>query len=155
MFEFLLIIRKRPYLSQMALNLKNKGTLLSRTLKVGEKNVPSEFRFMAYWPRYGRFYICFSITSFPDLPSKSKDSLYLPLRGLLGSLLLLLLINMRAVVRGTWCQYLICLQNWLTYLIIKTWVQTRKLQQGNNILSFKSKFTLFLVLLTFYLTNSS
>ena len=72
---------KRPYLSQMADNQKYKGTLLSRTLKVGEKNVPSEFRFMAYWPRYGRFYICFSITSFPDLPSKSKDSVYLPPKG--------------------------------------------------------------------------
>ena len=50
-------IRKRPYLSQMANNQKNKGTLLSRALKVGEKKVLSEFRFVAYWPRYGRFKI--------------------------------------------------------------------------------------------------
>ena len=28
---------------------------LSRTLKVGEKRVPWEFRFLAYWLRYGRF----------------------------------------------------------------------------------------------------
>ena len=48
-------IKKRPYLSQMADNQKIRGTLLSRTLKVGEKNVPSEFRFVAYWLRYGRF----------------------------------------------------------------------------------------------------
>ena len=39
----------------MALNLENKGTLLSQTLKVGEKNVPSELRLVAYWLRYGRF----------------------------------------------------------------------------------------------------
>ena len=39
----------------MARNLKNKGTSLSQTLKVGEKNVPSELRFVAYWLRYGRF----------------------------------------------------------------------------------------------------
>ena len=31
---------KRPYLSRMADNQKNKGTLLSQTLKVGEKKVP-------------------------------------------------------------------------------------------------------------------
>ena len=36
---------------------KNKCTLLSRALKVGEKKVLSEFRFVAYWPRYGRFKI--------------------------------------------------------------------------------------------------
>ena len=41
----------------MAYNQKSKGTLLSQTLKVGEKKVPSEFRFLAYWPRYGRVYI--------------------------------------------------------------------------------------------------
>ena len=46
-------IRKPPYLSQIADNQKNKGALLSRILKVGEKKVPSEFRFFAYWPRYG------------------------------------------------------------------------------------------------------
>ena len=40
----------------MANNIKNKGTLLSRTLKVGENNVPSEFSFLSHWPRYGRFY---------------------------------------------------------------------------------------------------
>ena len=41
---FLVIsIRKHPYLSQMADNWKNKGTLLSRTLKVRENKVPSEF----------------------------------------------------------------------------------------------------------------
>ena len=48
-------IRKRPYLSQMADNQKNKGALLSRILKVGESKVPSDFRFVAYWPRYGCF----------------------------------------------------------------------------------------------------
>ena len=48
---------KRPYLNQLADNQKNKGTLLSRTLKVGENKVPSEFRFVAYWLRYGRFKI--------------------------------------------------------------------------------------------------
>ena len=46
---------KRPYLNQLANNQKNKGTLLSRTLKVGENNVPSELRFVAYWLRYGCF----------------------------------------------------------------------------------------------------
>ena len=45
-------IRKRPYLSQMAHNKKN---VLSWMYKVGEKKVPSEFRFFAYWPRYGHF----------------------------------------------------------------------------------------------------
>ena len=39
-------IRKRPYLKQMADNQKNKGALLSRSLKVGESKVPSEFRFL-------------------------------------------------------------------------------------------------------------
>ena len=38
----------------MADNQNKKGNLLSRTLKVGEKNVPSEFRFVADWLRYGR-----------------------------------------------------------------------------------------------------
>ena len=37
---------KRPYLSQMDNNHKKKGTLLSQTLKVGEKKVPSEFTFL-------------------------------------------------------------------------------------------------------------
>ena len=32
-------------------NQKNKGTLLSQTFKVGEKKMPSEFRFLANWPR--------------------------------------------------------------------------------------------------------
>ena len=41
----------------MADNKKNKGTLLSPTLKVGEDNVPSELRVVAYWLRYGRFQI--------------------------------------------------------------------------------------------------
>ena len=48
-------IRKRPYLSQMADNQKYEGALLSRTLKVRENKVPSEYRFFADWPRYGRF----------------------------------------------------------------------------------------------------
>ena len=55
--HFVPISGKRPYLSQTADNQKNKGTLLSRTLKVGEEKVPSEFRFVAYWPRIGRFKI--------------------------------------------------------------------------------------------------
>ena len=46
---------KRPYLSQMAENQRNKGTLISWTLKVGEDKVPSEFRFLAKWLRYRRF----------------------------------------------------------------------------------------------------
>ena len=41
----------------MANNIKNEDTLLSRTLKVEEKKVPSEFSFVAYWRRYGRFKI--------------------------------------------------------------------------------------------------
>ena len=41
----------------MANNEKHKGTLLSRTLKVGEEMVPSEFRSVSYWPRIGRFKI--------------------------------------------------------------------------------------------------
>ena len=48
---------KRPYLNQLADNQKNKGTLLSRTLKVGEEKVLSEFRFVACWPRIGRLKI--------------------------------------------------------------------------------------------------
>ena len=36
--------------------------MLSQTLKVGEKNVPSEIRFFHYWLRYGRFeYLPFKI----------------------------------------------------------------------------------------------
>ena len=38
---------QQPYLNQLADNHKIKGTLLSRTLKVGEEKVPSEFRFVA------------------------------------------------------------------------------------------------------------
>ena len=47
-----------PYLSQMGDNLKTKGTFFSRTFKVGEKNMPSESRSFACWPRYGRFVKC-------------------------------------------------------------------------------------------------
>ena len=55
---FLVIpIRKRPYLSQITDNQKNKSTLLCQTLKVGQENVPSEIRFVTYWLRYGRFLI--------------------------------------------------------------------------------------------------
>ena len=39
-------------------NKKTKGTFFSRTFKVGEKNMPSESRFFAFWPRYGRFVKC-------------------------------------------------------------------------------------------------
>ena len=39
----------------MAENPRNKATLLSRTLKVGEEKVLSEFRFLANCLRYGRF----------------------------------------------------------------------------------------------------
>ena len=46
---FDLKIRKQPYLSLMAENKKNRGTLLFQTLKVGEKKVPSELRFLANW----------------------------------------------------------------------------------------------------------
>ena len=35
------LIRKKPYFSQMDVNQKNKGTLLSQTLKVEENKVPS------------------------------------------------------------------------------------------------------------------
>ena len=38
-------------------NAKNEGRLLFQTLKVGEKKVPSEFRFLANWQSYGRFCI--------------------------------------------------------------------------------------------------
>ena len=41
----------------MADNQRNIGTLLSKPLKVGEKNVPAELSFVAYWLRYGRFWI--------------------------------------------------------------------------------------------------
>ena len=41
-------IRQRPYLSQMADNQTKQSTLFSRTLKVGEKNVPSEIKFLPY-----------------------------------------------------------------------------------------------------------
>ena len=34
---------------------KNKGTLFSPTLKVGEKEVGLVFQNSAYWPRYYRF----------------------------------------------------------------------------------------------------
>ena len=48
MQNYVPISGKRPYLSQMADNQRNKVTLLSQALKVGELKVPSEFR-------YGRF----------------------------------------------------------------------------------------------------
>ena len=67
---------KRPYLSQLAYNQKNKGTLPSWTLKVAGIKVPSEFRFLPYWPRYGRFNIFFiqnQKTGFKLPRVKSKD----------------------------------------------------------------------------------
>ena len=48
----------------MAENQKDKGTLHSQTLEVGEKKVPSEFRCFANWPRYGRF-----TSGFPNFPT--------------------------------------------------------------------------------------
>ena len=46
----------------MSDNQKNKDTLLVQTLKVGEMEVPSEFRLFAYLLRYGRFkYLPFKI----------------------------------------------------------------------------------------------
>ena len=61
--------QKQTYLSQLAENQKNKGTLLSQTLKVVEKKVPSEFRCLANWPRYGRFiYLPFSASLFWKAP---------------------------------------------------------------------------------------
>ena len=60
--HFVPISGKQPYLSQMADSQKNKGTFLSRTLKVVEKNVHSEIRFFHYWLMYGRFkYLPFKI----------------------------------------------------------------------------------------------
>ena len=49
--------QKWPYLSPGALIQKNKGTLLSQTLKVEEKKVPLFFKILAPGPRYGRFLV--------------------------------------------------------------------------------------------------
>ena len=48
-------IRKWPYLGLESIKCKNKVTLLSQTLKVGEKKVPLFFCFAASFPRYGHF----------------------------------------------------------------------------------------------------
>ena len=50
-------MRKWPYLSPEATNLKNKGTLFSSTLKVEEKKVSLFFGFVASGQRYGHFVI--------------------------------------------------------------------------------------------------
>ena len=47
--------KNAPYLDQEAKNKKNKGTLLSATLKVGENRVPLFFAILAFGPRYGHF----------------------------------------------------------------------------------------------------
>ena len=46
---------KWPYLSPEVPNPKNKGTFFSSTFKVGEKNVPLFFLFVALESRYGEF----------------------------------------------------------------------------------------------------
>jgi len=45
-------MRKWPYLSPEASNLKNKGTFFSSTFKVEEKKVPSDFHLEAIWLKY-------------------------------------------------------------------------------------------------------
>ena len=47
----------RPYLTQFGLNWKNKGTLLSSTLKVWEIKVLLFFHFKLKQTRYGHFYV--------------------------------------------------------------------------------------------------
>ena len=42
----------RQYLGLEAKNEENEGTLLSKTLKVGENKVVLLFSFLASWPRY-------------------------------------------------------------------------------------------------------
>ena len=49
--------RKRPYLSPWVSNGKNKTTLFSSTLKVGENKVVLFFGFRAQEPSYGRFLV--------------------------------------------------------------------------------------------------
>ena len=44
--------RKWPYLAHFSSKWKNKTTLFSSTLKVGEKKVVSFFHFKLKWPRY-------------------------------------------------------------------------------------------------------
>ena len=51
-------MRKKLYLGPWAKNQKNKGTLLSQTLKVEEKKVP--LFFFIFWPR-GRDIAIFSL----------------------------------------------------------------------------------------------
>ena len=50
-------MRKMAYLSSIAINQKNKDTLLSSTFKVGEGKVPLFFGFMALEQSYGHILI--------------------------------------------------------------------------------------------------
>ena len=49
--------RKWPYLAHFSSKWKNKTTLFSSTLKVGEKKVVLFFHFEQKWPSYGHFHV--------------------------------------------------------------------------------------------------
>ena len=62
-------MRKWPYLSPEVKNEKNKGTLFSTLLKVGENKVVLDFSFNAYGLRYGDFLV---LSKKPDVSVNQK-----------------------------------------------------------------------------------